>query len=178
MAYQGGGTRSPKVMTALLGLTALSGVTADRKFKGKTRLGESAADFLPPPPPEFNNGITSVGRQNPREQPNSMTGVASRRLQMGPLARRRKAERHHSFCLDREGAHAVAKGGGAVPGLTPLTRMTRTTTRATTLQALGVKRRGLTLTIWPIGPAMGTQRQGPPRCLPEWVRRYRWDCRR
>jgi hypothetical protein len=49
-AHQGGGTRSPKVMTALLGLTVLSGVTADRKLKGKTGQSKSAADFLPPPP--------------------------------------------------------------------------------------------------------------------------------
>jgi hypothetical protein len=45
-AHQGGGTHSPKVTTALLGLTALSGVTTDRKLKGKTGQGESTADFF------------------------------------------------------------------------------------------------------------------------------------
>ncbi len=38
-------------------------------------------------------------------------------MQMGPLARRHKAERYHSFRLDREGAHAAAKGGGGGAGV-------------------------------------------------------------
>ncbi len=159
-AHQGGGTRSPKVTTVLLGLTALSGVTVDRKLKGETGQGKSAANFELPPPP-FRNSMTAsqvLGIKTPREQPNSTTRVASRRLWTGPLARRRKVERRHSFCLDREGAHAAAKGGGAAPGSTPLIRMTRTTTRATMSRALGVKRWGMTPTIWPIRPATGARR--------------------
>jgi hypothetical protein len=117
-AHQGGGTRSLKVTTAFLGLTALFGVTTDRKLKGKTGQGKSAANFYrPSPPPGIQQRrLRALGVKTPREQPNSTTGVASRRLQTGPLARRRKAERRHSFHLDREGAHAAAKGGGRSQG--------------------------------------------------------------
>jgi hypothetical protein len=116
VAHQGGGTCSPKATTVLLGLTALSGVTVDRKLKGKTGQGESAADFLPPPPQNSMTALQALGVKTPREQPNSMTGVASQRLRMEPRARRRKAEKHHSFCLDHKGAHAAAKGGGQRQG--------------------------------------------------------------
>jgi hypothetical protein len=48
-AHQGGGARSPQGLTALFGSTALSGVPADKKIKGKTRQGVRAAIFFPEP---------------------------------------------------------------------------------------------------------------------------------
>jgi hypothetical protein len=83
----------------------------------------------------YKDDVPSVRRQTPREQPNLMTGVASRRSRAGPLARRRKVERHHySSALTAKGACSHQRGRDGA-GLTQLTRMTRTTTRAMMLQA-------------------------------------------
>jgi hypothetical protein len=112
--------------------------------RGRTRLPKgSPALGLRPLTTKIHMTTTlqALGIKTPHQQPNSTTGVASQRLQGGPLARRRKAERHHSFHLDRKRAHAASKGGG-VPGSTPSTRTTHTATTTTTLQASGVKRRG------------------------------------
>ncbi len=45
-AHREGGTRSPQGPMALFGLTASSGVPADKKIKGKTGQGVSAANFF------------------------------------------------------------------------------------------------------------------------------------
>ncbi len=58
-----------------------------------------------------------LGIKTLHKQPNSTTGVASQRLRGGPLARRRKAERRHSFCLDYKGAYIASKGGGGGAGV-------------------------------------------------------------
>jgi hypothetical protein len=60
--------------------------------------------------------LQALGVKTPCKQPNSTTGVVSQRSRGGPLARRRKAERHYSFCLDRKRAHAASKGGGCCQG--------------------------------------------------------------
>jgi hypothetical protein len=107
-----------------------------------------------------------LGIKTPRVQLNSMTGVASQRSQGGPLARRREAERRHSFRLDCKRAHAAAKGGGVAPGSTPSTRTTHMTMTMMTSQASGINRQGGAQTTWPIGPATGARRQGPKRFSP------------
>jgi hypothetical protein len=56
--------------------------------------------------------LQALGIKTPREQPNSTTGVASQKSRGGPLTRRCKAERCHSFHLDRERVHTASKGGG------------------------------------------------------------------
>jgi hypothetical protein len=43
-------------------------------------------------------------------------------LRGGPLARRREAERRHSFHLNRERAHAASKGGGGGAGVNTLNK--------------------------------------------------------
>ncbi len=110
--------------------------------------------------------LRALGVKTPRKQQNSATGVASQRSWGGPLARRHKAERSHSFRLDRKRAHAASKGEGAAPGSTLLTRTTHTMTTMMTSRASGVKRWGGAQTTRSIGPATGTWRQGPQRCPP------------
>jgi hypothetical protein len=50
-AHQGGGTHSPQGLRALFGLTASSGVPADKKIKDKTGQGVSATNFFWNPNP-------------------------------------------------------------------------------------------------------------------------------
>ena len=117
-----------------------------------------------------------LGIKTPRKQPNLMTGVASQRSRGGPLARRRKAERHHSFCLDRKRAHAASKGGGCCQGQH---RQQGQFIRQRRLQRH--KRWASKDGAEPKQPGQSGQQRAPGDKVPkgahqEWARRHRQDC--
>ncbi len=89
-------------------LFCLDHVRAHASTKGAPSAGVETLDN----DDSYDEDVTSVGYQTPREQPNLTTGVASRRLRAGPLARRHKGERHHySSALTAKGARSHQRGG-------------------------------------------------------------------